>query len=178
MRYAYGMRISIIGLPASGKTRLAQALSKKYAAPHIHLDRFWFESGGPSITHSTPPDELSRIRAQVREKALEAIAGESWISDGFYSRIQPEIAKRADKIIFLDIPLWQRLINHMRRVFQPGKHKELTFWDEIKFFPEIIRREKRHAPKIRVFIAENAHKVTTLRSHKEADAYVHSLKHS
>jgi adenylate kinase family enzyme len=106
------MRISIIGLPGSGKTTLANAISEKLSIPHIHLDRFWFEAGGREGSRTTPPDEMEIIRAYIKEKVTPLIAEDSWVSDGFYPRIQTLIAERVDKIVFLDVPLWTRLMNH------------------------------------------------------------------
>jgi adenylate kinase family enzyme len=119
------MRITIIGLSGSGKSTLARAISNKLSIPHIHLDRFWFEGGGKTGEHDTP--DIERVRAYVREKTLEAIAVDSWVSDGFYSRVQPEIAEQADVVLFLDIPLWKRLLSHAKRMLQPAtRHKELN----------------------------------------------------
>ena len=169
------MRITIIGLPGSGKSTLARTISAKLSIPHIHLDRFWFESGGKTSEFDTP--NIERVRALVREKALNAIKTDSWVSDGFFSRIQPEIADRADKIIFLNIPLWVRLLSHAQRMLRRGaRHKELNFWDDVKFFPEIIRRNFSRKPKYREFIEKYGHKMTTLRSWREIDNYVEKMQ--
>jgi adenylate kinase family enzyme len=169
------MRISIIGLPGSGKTTLAEALSAKLGVPHIQIDRFWFESGGPAVTYHTPEDELVRIRAKVREKTLAAIEADAWVSDGFYSRLQPEIADRADTVIFLDIPLWRRLLNHAVRVVTKNRHKELTRWDDIRFFSEIVRRTFRHGPKLRQFVEERKNRITVLQSRNDIKQYLESV---
>jgi adenylate kinase family enzyme len=169
------MRISIIGLPGSGKTTLAKKISTKLGIPHIQIDRFWFESGGPAVTYHTPEEELTNIRAKVREKTLAAIAADAWVSDGFYSRVQPEIADRADMIIFLDIPLFRRMLNHAVRVLTTTRHAELTLWDDIKFFVEIVRRNFRHGSKLRQFVAERKDRITVLRSRNAIDRYVESI---
>src|SRR5680860_285836 len=103
------MRITIVGLPGSRKSILAQKIAEKKHIPHIHIDRFWLESGGGQNSRATLNPEQTHV--DVREKVLKAIQMESWVSDGFYSKIQPEIAERADTVIFLDIPLWRRLFN-------------------------------------------------------------------
>ncbi len=111
------MRISIIGQPGSGKTYVAEAISKKLGIPHIHLDRFWFEAGGVTVTQHTSEEERARVRAYVRHKTSEATQAESWVSDGFYSTgVGPDIAKQADVILFLDVPLWEGLIIRLTRL--------------------------------------------------------------
>lgn len=167
-------RIDIVGLPASGKSTLAAAISKKLSIPHIHLDKFWFESGGKQGRHDTPNIEL--VKEKVKEKALKAIEGESWVSDGVYLNVQNELVKHADVILFLDIPLFERLWNHYRRAFfEPKRHSNLGFWDEITFFREIIRREKKSKPKLLEFIEKNKEKVISLHSRKEIDSYLCNL---
>lgn len=171
------MKISIIGLPASGKTALAHQISKKFGIPHIHLDRFWFEAGGLYIDRNAPEAERDRVRDHVKQRALESLDKESWVSDGFYSRsVGPEIAKRADAILFLDISLWRRLLNHLRRIFKRStRHQELNMWHEIKFFPEIVRRTYANDAKLRKFILDNKDKVVILRSRREMVGYLQKL---
>lgn len=168
------MRIDIVGLPASGKSTLARLLSEQLSIPHIHLDRFWFESGGKQGRLTTP--NLEEVRARVRSRVEEAVGASSWVSDGTYLHVQDQVARRAEVIVFLDIPLWVRLANHAHRVFFENKrHAELTFWDDLTFFKEIVRREYSSGPKLRRFVEEHADKVMTLRSKKEIREYVQSF---
>lgn len=171
------MRISIIGGPASGKSWLAQKISKKFNIPHIQIDRFWFEAGGLHENESLPEAERNRIREYIKTRTFEFIEKDSWVSDGFYSRsVGPEIAKRADVIIFLNIPLWRRLINHAKRVLKPStRHLELGLWHELTFFPEIVRRTYANGPKMRSFVKEYENKVITLTSRKEINEYLQKL---
>jgi len=170
------MRISIIGQSSSGKTTLAKKISERLSIPHIHLDRFWFEAGGLDITKGSSLEEKERIRKYIRDNTLKAIAPESWVSDGFYSREQSEIANKANVVIFLDTPLWRRLLNHAVRVFKPEeRHSELSSWNEFTFFFEIIRRHFAFRPKFQEFLPKYKHKIVTLRSRKEIKNYVQTL---
>ena len=156
---------------------LAERISALVNIPHIHLDRFWFEAGGAQVTAFTPESERDRIRAYIREKVQEAVLAESWVSDGLYSRMQSVIADRADTVIFLDVPLWRRLLNHAERMCRPTeRHQELTLWHEVGFFFEMIRRTYTFQPKIDRVLATYKDKIVTLRSRKEIDAYVAKLK--
>src|SRR6185436_4688168 len=112
------MRISIIGHAGSGKSTLARKISEKFSIPHIHLDRFWLEAGGLRVEDRVAtPEERDTIRAHMKEKALAEVSKESWVSDGYYRRIQPLIAERADTIVYLNLPLLRRLYSHAKRVF-------------------------------------------------------------
>jgi adenylate kinase family enzyme len=168
------MRVTIIGLPGSGKSTVADMIAEKLSIPHIHIDRFWFEAGGRTGEHDTP--NIEQVREYVREKVLEAISAESWVSDGFYSRVQPEIASRADVVLFLDIPPWLRLLNHATRTLQrDNRHKEVSVWDDITFFSEVVRRTFRTGPKLHAFVNQFKDKTVILRSRKEIDQYVNRL---
>src|SRR3989344_6178545 len=109
------MRISIIGHAGSGKSTLAQRISKKFNIPHLHLDRLWFEAGGPKA--SSDPGERKRVAELIRDRVEDFIKQDDWVSDGLYGHVQPLIANRADTIIFLDISLARRLCNHLYRTF-------------------------------------------------------------
>ncbi|MFA6552474.1 MAG: hypothetical protein WCT19_03160 [Candidatus Paceibacterota bacterium] len=168
------MRISIIGHSSSGKSTLARKISEKLNIPHIHIDRFWFESGGSKLK---PNDKegMERARAYIKEKVVDFIKQDSWVSDGWYSKVQPIISERADYIIFLDIPLYRRLFNHLQRIFKTERHKELTRWDEFKFFYEIIYRTFAKGPKMRRFVSEHSDKVKIFRNYKEIEKYLKTL---
>lgn len=168
------MRIDIVGPPASGKSMLAEAISKKLSIPHMQIDRFWFEAGGRQGSHDTP--NIEEVRAHIRKKVLENIIADSWVSDGFYSRVQSEIAQRAEIILVLDIPLWKRLFNHARRITKPStRHKELSAWQELTFFFEIIRRTFKNRGRLEQFISDYKNKVVVLKSYKEIDRYLETL---
>ena len=169
------MRITILGLPGSGKSTLAKKISEKLHIPHIHLDHFWLEAGGGHNSRSTPDPE--RAHANVRSKALEAIQQDSWVSDGVFRLVQPEIAKRADVVILLDIPLWRRLLNHAARTFRrEASHDGMTFWKNIEFFPELIQREFTKKPKIKELLEAHQAKLVTLHSRREVAEYLQNLR--
>ena len=168
------MRISIIGHSSSGKSTLAHNISKKFNIPHLHIDRFWFESGGRNV-ESNDKEGIRKVRAYMQEKVTDFIKQESWVSDGWYWRIQIIIAEQADQIIFLDIPLYRRLFNHLKRIFTTERHKELTKWDELKFFYEIITRTFTKNKRLRQFVCEHLDKVKTFKNYKEVENYFNSL---
>jgi len=168
------MRITILGLPGSGKSTLARRISEKLHIPYVHIDRFWLEGGGGHNSRTTPNPE--KAHANVREKVLEAIQAESWVSDGVYRLVQPEIADRADTVIFLDIPLGKRLLNHaVRTIHRNNRHDEMTFWGDVSFFMEIISRDLRKKGKIRSLVESYQSKAIILKNRKEISKYFESL---
>lgn len=168
------MRITILGLPGSGKSTLTRRIAKLQHIPYIHFDQFWLEGGGGHNSRTTPDPQ--KTHAYMRAKVLEAIQQESWVSDGGYSLIQPEIAKRADTMIFLNIPLWQRLLNHAKRTMcSIGGHSELTFWNNMQFFIEMLQPDLRSTSKSKSSLNAFQGSRVTLRSRKEVNAYLKIL---
>ncbi|MDQ5955345.1 MAG: hypothetical protein QG621_348 [Patescibacteria group bacterium] len=166
------MRISIIGMPGSGKTTLAKKLSEKLSIPHIHNDRFWLEAGGLAVTHRQATEDFAdAVRKTFRTYVLDAHEKNSWVSDGFASLV-PEIYEYADVVLYLKLPLWLRLWNHTKRIVHPkDRHPELTWWHELSFFYQIIRREFVAKPRLEKFVADNKELVVTLHSWIEARRY-------
>jgi adenylate kinase family enzyme len=168
------MRITIIGNCASGKSTLARDICSKLYIPYMHLDRFWFEGGGNKLKNNDIK-EKEGVRLYIRNKVEEFIKKDSWVSDGWYSRVQPMISERADRIIFLDIPLWRRLVNHLYRIFLKGRHPELNRWDDFIFIFEIIRRTFTHGVAMKKFVKQQGDKVIHIRNYTQAKKYLDSL---
>jgi adenylate kinase family enzyme len=168
------MRVTIVGGPGSGKSTLAKKISDKLKIPYLQIDRLWFESGGNNLKENDE-QEKERVRSFIKEKVVEFIKQDNWVSDGWYRRVQPLIAKRADIIIFLDIPLGKRIWNHIKRMFKNERHAELTKKDDLIFIFEIIRRQFLKMPELRKFIIENKDKVIVLKNFKEMNNYINKL---
>lgn len=104
-----GQRIVVIGTTCAGKTTLARALGEKLHVPHIELDALYW---GPGWT----PAPVETFRSAV----ADALSGETWITDGNYSRARDIIWGRADTLIWLDyafpLILWRLLTRTTRRV--------------------------------------------------------------
>lgn len=168
------MKISIIGGPGSGKSTMAKKISDKLKIPHLQMDRLWFESGGNNLKNNNEAGK-ARVRGFIKKEVLEFIKQNAWVSDGWYSRVQPNITKEADILIFLDIPVHRRIWNHLKRVFKSERHEELTRIDDLLFIFEIIRRQFSKMPAMRKFAAENKDKLIILKSFMEVDEYTDKL---
>ncbi len=89
-----GRRIVVVGTTGSGKTVLARRLARHLGLPHVELDALHW---GPDWSQVAP----ETFRARV----AEAIAGESWVIDGNYSRVRDLVWSRADTVVWLDYSL-------------------------------------------------------------------------
>jgi adenylate kinase family enzyme len=87
----HSSRVIVVGTTCCGKTTFARRLAKILGVPHIELDAlYWL------------PDWKPREESQFRELVREAVAGEQWVIDGNYSRLQDLIFRRATILIWLN----------------------------------------------------------------------------
>lgn len=168
------MKITIVGLPGSGKSTLAQKMVEKEHISHIHIDRFWLENGGGHNSRTTSNPE--QVHARVKEEVLKAIQADSWVSDGLYPLIQPEVMERADTIIFLDIPLWRRLLNHAKRIMGGKGHKGTTLWGNLQFFSEMVGRGSTKVSRIESLLEPFRAKTVVLSTKSEVENYLETLR--
>jgi adenylate kinase family enzyme len=93
-------KIYIVGIVASGKTTLAKKLSKQSNIPYYELDCV--------IHHKTALGRYKRTPEQQVEVLKSIDHEEDWIIEGTYRESCHCLLDMADKIIFLDTPLWKR----------------------------------------------------------------------
>jgi adenylate kinase family enzyme len=95
-------RVSVIGSTGSGKTTLAKALAERLVLPYVEIDALYW---GPEWTGVDDEELAGRVGG--------AAAGERWVIDGNYSRVQPLVWTRADTVVWLDFSFprtfWQLL---------------------------------------------------------------------
>lgn len=161
-------------MPGSGKSTLARAIAERRGILNINIDRFWSEGGGGHNSQTTPNPE--RAHAYVKDRVLEAIQAQSWVSDGVYSLVQPEIAKRADILIYLDIPLWRRLLNHLVRLInRRDRRDQMTVSADIEFLIEMLKPDARKVKNIEGFLQQYREKVVILKSRRDVRSYIANL---
>lgn len=105
------MRIAIVGNAGGGKTTVSRRLAAELDLPLHHVD-----------THQFTPELKIKPFAETIE-ILNRIQGQSdWIIDGFGPLdIIEKRFELADKIIFVDLPLW-------RHYFWSGKRLLKSIW--------------------------------------------------
>jgi adenylate kinase family enzyme len=103
----HSSRVIVVGTTCCGKTTFARRLAKTLGVPHIELDAlYWL------------PDWKPREESQFRELVREAVAGERWVIDGNYSRLQDLIFRRATILIWLDFSFPRVLLRGLTRTIR------------------------------------------------------------
>ncbi len=100
-------RVAIVGTSCSGKTTLAQSLSRTLAVPHIELDVLHW---GPNWTPSPHDDFRASVEA--------AIAGPSWVLDGNYAAVRNLVWGRATTVVWLNysfVRIYSRALSRTAR---------------------------------------------------------------
>jgi adenylate kinase family enzyme len=105
-------RVSVVGTSGSGKTTVAASLAGRLGVPHVELDALHH---GPSWTEASAEELQERVRA--------ALAGlDGWVVDGnYHGKIGDLVLRRADTVVWLDLPLavclarlWRRTSHRIR----------------------------------------------------------------
>lgn len=85
-------RVSLVGVPGSGKTTVGRQLAESLDVPFVELDAIFHQPGWGEL----PRDDF-------RERVSEALTAERWVVDGNYSAVQDLVWQRADTVVWLDL---------------------------------------------------------------------------
>ena len=102
------MKIHIIGGPGSGKTFLAEKLSRELGVRHYDLDDLQWDNRADSYGVKRSPDERDRLLAEVLEQ-------KDWIIEGVYYAWCLQCFADADQIYVLSVPRSQYRYRIIRR---------------------------------------------------------------
>lgn len=91
------MKIHIIGCSGSGKTFLAQKLSKKYNLPHLDLDNIFWDNTAQSYGVKMSVEKRNALLQEVLSK-------DDWIIEGVYYTWLQQSFEDSDKIYVLNMP--------------------------------------------------------------------------
>lgn len=100
-------KIYIIGIVASGKTTFSKELPKSSGIPHYELDSIIHEQTANGRYKRTPEEQVQAIH--------EIDKTGQWIIEGTYRKSCQCLFDLADYVVFLDTPLWKRLIRIFSR---------------------------------------------------------------
>lgn len=159
----------MIGNPGSGKSTFAKRLGEKLKREVIHLDNLYCLPGG---TTSGGRDWEKIQERLVKEKR--------WIIEGMYLRTLDIRLKRADMVIFLNIPNWLALYRAIkRRLMAPFRKRTGApeFYEErlpINIVKKIIVFP-RHKVLERIKAFDKNKTIVVLHSNLEIDTFLGSL---
>lgn len=152
------MKVHIIGGSGSGKSFLAERLSKEYGIPHYDLDDIqWDDTSSYGVKRN--PEE----RRILLEKILE---NEDWIIEGVYYAWCQQCFEEADKIYLLNVPRYKyrfRIIHRfIRRKLGIEKGKKETFKSVLALLKWADKYQKENMIEIRKILEQYSEKVIEL----------------
>jgi len=172
-------RVVVVGTSCSGKTTFAHQLAQALGVTHIELDAIHWKP-------NWCPRPLEEFRALVEK----AIAGESWVVDGNYSKVRDPIWKRATYIIWLNYPFFFVFARAIRRsvrriVFQEelfsGNREtwRLTFLDRDSILWWVVKTFHRRRREYRALFKQlNGSQLVCieLQTQRQVDEFLRALK--
>ena len=102
------MKIHIIGGPGSGKTFLAERLSKELGIPHYDLDDIQWDNSSGSYGIKQAPEKRAELLNEV-------LAHEDWMIEGVYYAWCSRCFEEADRIYLLKVPRYKYRFRIIRR---------------------------------------------------------------
>jgi hypothetical protein len=140
-------RLTVIGNACAGKTTLSRILAARYHLPLIHVDSIQFDEGMKIRPHAESISILTEVQAQ-----------EKWLIDG-YGPLDILIARleKAEKIIFIDFPLWRHYFWAFKRQVKslwsprpelPQGCNEATFKQTLQLFKSIRKVHTKMRPEM------------------------------
>ncbi|HEY1448514.1 MAG TPA: hypothetical protein VGF33_08250, partial [Caulobacteraceae bacterium] len=144
-------RIAIVGCSGGGKSTLARTMGDRLGLPVVHLDTLFWK---PGWTESN----LEEFRPKV-----EAAAGEArWIIEGNFTSASGLRFRRADTIVWIELPTWLCLwralarmllsFGHARADLSPGCPEKF----DLAFYRYILSWNRVTRPKMARALAEFA----------------------
>ncbi|PKV84233.1 topology modulation protein [Streptomyces sp. TLI_146] len=158
-------RIALIGCGGSGKTYLSKRIGTLINAQVTHLDAVYYDDHWNTL----PPEKFAAIQEEL-------VAAPAWVIEGNYAGTLPIRLRRADTVIFLDLPAWACLwgIAQRRLRYGGGQNDATGVYDRINwgFIRYVWGYRKSMAPRVRDLISEHAtgaavHRVTSRRQARE-----------
>ena len=155
------MKIHIIGGSGTGKSYIADILSKQFRVPHFDLDDIFWDNNSQYYGIKMP---INR-RIKLLEKILQE---ENWIIEGVYYKWLEDSFKKADYIFILNVSTWvykyRIILRFLKRKVGIAKGKKETIESLIKLIKWTDNYNKETIPKIIDFLEPYKKKVIVLES--------------
>ncbi len=171
-------RVVVVGSSCSGKTVMAEAISRRLGLPHIEVDAMvWLPEW------SLPSDDA--LLAQVSR----VTASDAWVIDGVFPEHRKLVWSRADTVVWLNYPMTVVFMRALRRTLKRcltheplGQHNvetwQRTFFSrnsQLLWVVQSWRKRRRDYPKI-MRRPEFSHlRFVQIRSPQQAQAWLEKL---
>lgn len=106
-------RISVVGVPGSGKSTVGRALATAIDAPFTELDSVFHQAGWTPL----PVPEY-------RSAVADLVSEDRWVIDGNYTAVRDLVWDRADTIVWLDPPRIAATARVLRRTLRRVTRRE------------------------------------------------------
>ena len=126
------MKIHIIGGPGSGKTFLAEKLSKELGISHFDLDDLQWDNKSASYGVKRSPDERDRLLNNV-------LSHNDWIVEGVYYAWCQQCFADADRIYVLNVPRYKYRYRIIRRFVRRKLGLEKGKKENLKSLRELLK---------------------------------------
>ena len=100
-------RVVVIGTSCSGKTVLANSISRRLGLPHVEIDSFVWQ-----------PNWALPSAQELLETVKMKIAPEAWVIDGVFPEHRDMVWARADTLIWLNYPMTLVFTRALRRTLK------------------------------------------------------------
>ncbi|OIO41173.1 hypothetical protein COU56_05015 [Candidatus Pacearchaeota archaeon CG10_big_fil_rev_8_21_14_0_10_31_9] len=168
-------KIHIVGIYGSGKSTIAKKIHDILGYKVYDLDEIKYKRKYDKIR---PVEERLKIIKSISNK-------QKWITEGVWLDYALDLYKKADTVIFLELPkgtLYKRIIvRHFKRKF----HKQEYQNHNLKTTSNILKKAKQYYNDPNHFMTLNSHKFyikkhsrnfVILRNNKEINKFLESLK--
>lgn len=153
------MKIYIIGGSGSGKTYLANKLSKEHNIEHYDLDDLQWDNKAEFYGVKRNPDERQAMLQEILNK-------ENWIIEGVYYKWCKQCFADADKIYLLEVPRstyrYRIIKRFIRRKLGREKGKKETFKSLKNLLKWADSYNENDMPEIKKLIAPYADKLVRI----------------
>ena len=126
------MKIHIIGGPGSGKSFLAEKLSKELGISHFDLDDLQWDNKSASYGVKRSPDERDRLLDDV-------LSHNDWIIEGVYYAWCQQCFADADRIYVLNVPRYKYRYRIIRRFVRRKLGLEKGKKENLKSLRELLK---------------------------------------
>ena len=156
---AQNMKIHIIGGPGSGKTFLADKLTRQYGIPHYDLDDLQWDNAANDYGTKRDPQERAALLDQI-------LQNDDWIIEGVYYAWCRQCFADADRIYLLEVPRYKYTARIIRRFIRRKLGLEKGKKESLKSLTALLRwadkYQKANLTEIRIILASYGAKVIAL----------------